>query len=557
MNSNYSKDYDDVSDPRKVPVFGIKYRKDNEPPPLRLGAIFCLISIFAWFFVDSKENNFQILTIPMLICLGFTAMICFVILSRRKLPTTILWLGGFSVIFSFILGVTLVSSQILAKKEAPFSLWAATAGCVLIFGSVGYMLMFLRERQRKRWEDLPIDNFWKTPRFYGIPGGINKDENSITPQILAKQKSEIHTAKILADFAVKHPGVFVFNNMRPFGTQHLKIDHIVIIGHNIFVIDSRHWDSGYDYEVVPGLALRDGEPFLGGNIKIFDKIEIIRKLVNMSETNVQGFLSVDIEYGSVYCHPGSTVVVPIWELQKTLEESLTQEGTLSDWLVEECEEKPYPLGSYIYEPTVRSILNLLDNSTPKWAYDTFLAFSSCDSTTGDEKTLNYKIEVPIRDDIKQWFLALEGQKIFSIENIQTSAGCVTQIVKNLNEIIKKWENIREDILDQNVATTLSTTYDVHSSNISNSLNILVEMIESAPEGIPEIIIELYTESYVACRDLFIDFHELAEQIDTGVLSDEWFNSLDSVTLSLDAYASWKGRREEVLSQVQELLNIND
>lgn len=57
---------------------------------------------------------------------------------------------------------------------------------------------------------------------------------------------ELGTADVLAKFAARHPEVVVLHSLRlPDPKAHVDIDHVVVSGHKVFIIDSKVWKPGF------------------------------------------------------------------------------------------------------------------------------------------------------------------------------------------------------------------------------------------------------------------------------------------------------------------------
>jgi hypothetical protein len=81
----------------------------------------------------------------------------------------------------------------------------------------------------------------------------------------------------------------LFNSLiHPNHQQLGDLDHALLIGNRLLLIDSKRWRAA-DYSASQGNALRDGEPFDGGNISLGKWLSIMQQEVGPS-VFVEGFV---------------------------------------------------------------------------------------------------------------------------------------------------------------------------------------------------------------------------------------------------------------------------
>ena len=101
--------------------------------------------------------------------------------------------------------------------------------------------------------------------------GLTSDSTwaSSSQAVAAGNKGEAKTGAILDDFARRHPGVAVLHNLR-FPSPHFKanIDHLVVTGKRVFVIDSKLWKPGF-YWTYRGKTYRGFTRFAHADKKFF------------------------------------------------------------------------------------------------------------------------------------------------------------------------------------------------------------------------------------------------------------------------------------------------
>lgn len=102
-------------------------------------------------------------------------------------------------------------------------------------------------------------------RVLGTPGGSLKNSSSWLAGDGGTAKvglaGERHTASFLATLAAKEGGPTVLHDLRiPIPGIKANIDHIVVSGHTVTIIDSKVWKPGF-YWTVGGMTFRGRERF--------------------------------------------------------------------------------------------------------------------------------------------------------------------------------------------------------------------------------------------------------------------------------------------------------
>ena len=138
-----------------------------------------------------------------------------------------------------------------------------------------HLLLFLvvcRNITRERWdvdEELsnPTDIDWDVYQHsFGVPGGHVGANTDFGARAGIGAQGERNVADVLSGITVAYPFVRVFHGLcfTP-GKKGADIDHIVVIGRKVFLIDAKFWRYG-EYTFSHGEFLRNGEYFRGGKV---------------------------------------------------------------------------------------------------------------------------------------------------------------------------------------------------------------------------------------------------------------------------------------------------
>lgn len=138
-----------------------------------------------------------------------------------------------------------------------------------------HLLLFLvvcRNITQERWnvdEELsnPTDIGWDVYQHsFGVPGGHVGANTDFGARAGIGAQGERNVADVLSGVTVAYPFVRVFHGLcfTP-GKKGADIDHIVVIGHKVFLIDAKFWKYG-EYTFSHGEFLRNGEYFRGGKV---------------------------------------------------------------------------------------------------------------------------------------------------------------------------------------------------------------------------------------------------------------------------------------------------
>ena len=102
---------------------------------------------------------------------------------------------------------------------------------------------------------------------FGVPG-TEQDE-----------LGERLTARLLAEYVAPLPGARIFHGLAWPGSVFADIDHAVLRGHRLVLIESKMWLPGHYTADELGGVWRNGHPFRGGAIRLPEGVEVYRDLL--------------------------------------------------------------------------------------------------------------------------------------------------------------------------------------------------------------------------------------------------------------------------------------
>jgi hypothetical protein len=93
------------------------------------------------------------------------------------------------------------------------------------------------------------------------------------------QLGEQLTARLLAEYVAPLPGARIFHGLAWPDSVFADVDHAVLRGHRLVLIESKMWLPGHYTVDEHGEVWRNGHPFRGGSIRLTDGVEAYRKLL--------------------------------------------------------------------------------------------------------------------------------------------------------------------------------------------------------------------------------------------------------------------------------------
>lgn len=112
---------------------------------------------------------------------------------------------------------------------------------------------------------------------FGFPGGhISNNTLFGARQLKAGQDGEQRVGKVLEEVVSVYGGT-VFHGLRfaPQTGSNADVDHALLIGNTLILIDSKSWKNGvYAWDRIDRTITRDGEPFEGGRVRMADATDL-------------------------------------------------------------------------------------------------------------------------------------------------------------------------------------------------------------------------------------------------------------------------------------------
>jgi hypothetical protein len=102
---------------------------------------------------------------------------------------------------------------------------------------------------------------------FGVPG---KEQDELGERL---------TARLLAEYVAPLPGARIFHGLAWPGSVFADIDHAVLRGHRLVLIESKMWLPGHYTADELGGVWRNGHPFRGGAIRLPEGVEVYRELL--------------------------------------------------------------------------------------------------------------------------------------------------------------------------------------------------------------------------------------------------------------------------------------
>lgn len=138
---------------------------------------------------------------------------------------------------------------------------------------------------------------------------------------------EQHTAELLSRYLTRLPGARVFHGLAWPGSVFADVDHAVLCGRRLVLIESKSWLPGHYEAEDDGTLWRNGHPFRGGGMRLPRSLALYRKLLPWLDIRC-ALLVYPSRAGAVTTEVPADAVVPPMTPAQFVEE-------VGDWLAED------------------------------------------------------------------------------------------------------------------------------------------------------------------------------------------------------------------------------
>lgn len=135
------------------------------------------------------------------------------------------------------------------------------------------------------------------------------------------------TARLLAEYVAPLPGVRIFHGLAWPGSVFADVDHAVLRGNRLVLIESKLWLPGHYRADEHGELWRNGHPFRGGSIRLPDGVAAYRELLPGMEVR-----------GALVVHPSRRGDITTGLSQDLVAPPMSQEQfvmEIGEWLAEQ------------------------------------------------------------------------------------------------------------------------------------------------------------------------------------------------------------------------------
>lgn len=153
-----------------------------------------------------------------------------------------------------LLGVVAIASLVL------FLVWLVV---VVVFGYV--VLRLVRGLIRARRADQEFREEYGERIIFGLPSKENM--------------AELLTADLLVRYLTRLPGVRIFHGLKWPDSVFADVDHAVLCGRRLVLIESKTWLPGHYTSDEHGRIWRNGHVFRGGDIRLPESVDVFRGLL--------------------------------------------------------------------------------------------------------------------------------------------------------------------------------------------------------------------------------------------------------------------------------------
>ncbi|MFC4003133.1 DnaJ domain-containing protein [Prauserella oleivorans] len=204
----------------------------------------------------------------------------------------------------------LAPTLVLTSPPAP----VLVAGLVLLAVVLGAGFLLVRRQLASLREARTFQDEYRGRAVFGHPGG---DDDQV---------AERRTADLLARYLTQLPGARIFHGLAWPDSVFADVDHAVLCGHRLVLIESKRWLPGHYSVDDAGVLHRNGQRFRGGGTRLAESVAAFEAL--LPDVEVRGALVLyPSRAGEITTDPGDGDVRPM-----TPEEFVREAGA---WLAAE------------------------------------------------------------------------------------------------------------------------------------------------------------------------------------------------------------------------------
>lgn len=222
-------------------------------------------------------------------------------------------------ILNQVTGVASSSSSDAGLAAMVFVIFALMAIAISAF-----VIRVLRSKKTK--------NSLPPQRIFGTPGkSLNSAYHFTDANIKSGIEGEVKTAEIINNFVLNSTNCYAFHSLRwPMSTSQADIDHIIVCGNNLLIIDSKNWSQKgvYSFDFSGDVVLDSKKYKFGNQPKVFAAREKYQDFIHKIS---KGYFFVEVHSVIVIQNEKSSVVPKPYLRFNHLSTGHEFESFLRDW----------------------------------------------------------------------------------------------------------------------------------------------------------------------------------------------------------------------------------
>ncbi|AUS79653.1 molecular chaperone DnaJ [Actinoalloteichus sp. AHMU CJ021] len=138
---------------------------------------------------------------------------------------------------------------------------------LLVAAAAGWVIRIVRRQLAASRTDRAFAEEFGDTRVFGRPGA---ERDEVAEQL---------TADLLTTYLTRIPGVRIFHGLAMPDSVFSDVDHAVLCGRRLVLVESRAWLPGHYAVDEDGELWRNGHPFRGGSVRLPDVVAAYRRLL--------------------------------------------------------------------------------------------------------------------------------------------------------------------------------------------------------------------------------------------------------------------------------------